>query len=252
MDPLRITLLVIGVLVILAVYWWSTRGRRAEGDDHLSAGEAEGYEKPVPRSLSHGNAGVEEPYPDPFEELEGVGRVVVRRDEQAIEDEELGRISTREDVEEDLPDGEELIIALTIMAPPGRPFSGSDVVAAAQAVGMEFGMMDIFHFHSPGRKTPKPVFSLASAVEPGVIDPEEADAILTPGLILFMRLPGPLEGEAALDTMLDRARILSEQLDGELCDETRSVLTPQTIGHLRERISEWRLHQLQNRRRPRP
>ena len=251
MDPLRITLLIIGVLVILAVYWWSTRQRRGPAEDHLAAGDAEGYEKPTPRSLSHGNTGTEEPYPDPFEELEGVGEVVVRREENAFEDEELGRISTREDIEQDLPDDEELIIALSIMAPPGRPFSGREVVDAAQGIGMDFGVMDIFHFYPPKRTTPKPIFSLASAVEPGVLDPEEADAILTPGLILFMRLPGPVEGNQALATMLDRAHALSEQLDGELCDETRSVLTPQTIAHLEERISEWRLHQLQNRRKPR-
>lgn len=251
MDPLRIILLIIGVLLILAIYWWSARPRRGRDEDRLAPGDAEGYDKPVPRSASHGNTGAEEPYPDPYDEWEGVGEVVVRREEQAVETEELGSITTRDDVEEDLPDGEELIIALTIMAPRGRPFGGREVVEAAHEAGLEFGMMDIFHYYPPDRKTPKPVFSLASAVEPGVLDPEEADAILTPGLILFMRLPGPLEGEAAFDTMLAQARALASRLEGELCDETRSVLTPQTVGHLKERISEWRLHRMQHRGTPR-
>jgi FtsZ-interacting cell division protein ZipA len=33
-------------------------------------------------------------------------------------------------------------------------------------------------------------------------------------------------------------------LDGTLCDETRSSLTPQSVNHLRERIAEFARRQL--------
>ena len=61
----------------------------------------------------------------------------------------------------------------------------------------------------------------------------------TPGLSLFLRLPGPGEPGAALEALLDCAHGLAAHLDGEVQDETRSAMTAQTEAHLRERVGEW-------------
>jgi FtsZ-interacting cell division protein ZipA len=44
--------------------------------------------------------------------------------------------------------------------------------------------------------------------------------------------------------MLDAATTIAEELDGTLCDESRSHLTPQSINHLRERIADFVRRQL--------
>lgn len=249
MDPLRIILLILGVLLILGIYWWSVRERRSRAGRSLS-GEAEGYDTSVPSSGSPGNTGTEAYPGEGLDELEGVGEVVVRRRDEVLDTEELGPITVREDYEA-VPESEALIIALNVMAPPGQPFTGREVIAAARAQGLEPGAMDIFHLYPPHRQDARPILSLANAVEPGTLDPEEADVLLTPGLLLFMRLPGPVDGRDAFEMLLEHARRLADTLGGELCDERRSVLTPQTVGHLREQIESWRfkrrIDQLRNR-----
>ena len=51
-----------------------------------------------------------------------------------------------------------------------------------------------------------------------------------------MRLPGPMEGLKAFNTMLDCAQTMASKLDAKVLDESRSVLTQQSIDHLREEI----------------
>jgi cell division protein ZipA len=93
--------------------------------------------------------------------------------------------------------------------------------------------MGIFHAYSPGGR---PIFSIANIVEPGSFDLEIIDRFSTPGLALFLRLPGPAGGFAAFDAMLEIARLLAGKLSGDIRDERRNVLTTQAIQQLREHI----------------
>lgn len=146
-------------------------------------------------------------------------------------------------------EGPELVIALHVAArrgPDGRRgrFEGEALARALDQCGLEPGPRRIYHHMSQGR----PVFSVASMVEPGHLEPEMlAGGFGTPGLALFLALPGPVSGREAFDRMLETARRLAAHLDGELLDERRSALTPQTVAWLRERVAGW---DLRHRRRP--
>ena len=59
-----------------------------------------------------------------------------------------------------------------------------------------------------------------------------------------MGLPGPRHPKTAFDLMLAAARKLSEELNGELKDDQRSVLTAQTIEHYRQRMAEFERRQM--------
>lgn len=133
---------------------------------------------------------------------------------------------------------EEKIVAVYLIAPPQAPFHGPDVLAAARAASLEHGDMRIFHRLQAGDDH-RPVFSMANSVEPGWFDIEAMDAFETPGLALFLQLPGPLDGVTALDALLAAAQIMQRQLGGELRDAQRSVLTKQTMAHLREDMQEY-------------
>ena len=61
---------------------------------------------------------------------------------------------------------------------------------------------------------------------------------MTPGLAMFMRIPGPVDAGSAFQQMLEAGRRIAERLDGVLCDETRSTLTKQSVNHIREQIAE--------------
>ncbi len=120
-----------------------------------------------------------------------------------------------------------------------RWFRGPALARALEQCGLEPGPRRIYHRMAHGR----PVFSVASMIEPGHLEPEALadESFATPGLAVFMTLPGPLEAREAFDRMLETARRLAAHLDGELLDERRSALTPQTVAWLRERVAQWAL-----------
>lgn len=134
----------------------------------------------------------------------------------------------------------EKFIQLNVVALAGRPFKGAAVLEAAEQAGLKPGPMNIFHRHGEGAESGAILYSMASMVEPGSFPLEDLAAFSTPGLTLFMRLPGAYDGLAVFSDMLMTAQQLAARLDGELQDETHSVLTRQTVEHVRGEIVEYR------------
>ena len=84
------------------------------------------------------------------------------------------------------------------------------------------------------------MFSVASLVKPGTLDPAEAEGFATPGLSVFLQLPGPLRPVAAFQDMLDTARGLARALNAELYDsEQRAPLSPERERALHEQVEDW-------------
>lgn len=135
---------------------------------------------------------------------------------------------------------EDKVIVLNVAATDGRLFGGRLLVEALQAGGMRYGERSIYHRVLETRKGPVALFSAANILRPGTLAPEELDAIQSPGLALFLQLPGPYDGLAAFEQMLETARRLAEQLDVKLLDERRCGLTNQAIEHIREELREYR------------
>ena len=116
------------------------------------------------------------------------------------------------------------------------PFEGQHLLECLLDQGMTFGEMDIFHRTSDAGKI---LFSSANAVAPGTFVVSEMHQIKTPAISLFMQanlLNDPL---AAYDHMVEVAQNLALDLVGEVKDESRSVLTPQTIEHGRQSLVEF-------------
>ena len=129
----------------------------------------------------------------------------------------------------------EMFVVIYVLA-LDEPFLGQGLVEVLLNSGMTFGEMDIFHLlDDQGGQ----LFSLASAVEPGTFNLASLDQFSTPGISLFMRvheLEAPLQ---VLDSMLSVANRVAQELNGEVRDETRSVMTPQTIEHCRQSLTEF-------------
>ena len=75
-------------------------------------------------------------------------------------------------------------------------------------------------------------------------DLDDIDHFTTPAVSFFLGLPGPRHPKQAFDVMVAAARKLSQELNGELKDDQRSVLTAQTIEHYRQRIVEFERRQM--------
>ncbi|MBE9526659.1 MAG: cell division protein ZipA [Proteobacteria bacterium] len=132
---------------------------------------------------------------------------------------------------DDLPENiEELIISHSIVS-KGEHFTGKDLFKAIETAGLLHGEMDIFHYPGDKKAETFALFSLANLVEPGTFNLDEAETLSTPGISLFMRLPSRIDNNDAYDKFIKVAIIIATELDGELCDETRSRLTQQTVTH---------------------
>ena len=129
----------------------------------------------------------------------------------------------------------ERFVILYVAAIHGQ-FEGQHLLECLLDQGMTFGEMDIFHRTSDAGKI---LFSSANAVAPGTFVVSEMHEIKTPAISLFMQanlLNDPL---AAYDQMVEVAQNLALDLVGEVKDESRSVLTPQTIEHGRQSLVEF-------------
>ncbi len=120
------------------------------------------------------------------------------------------------------------------------PFSGLRIESACREVELVVGDMQIYHRYDRSGRKPKVLFSLANMLEPGHFPLGKMGGFSTPGLTLFAQLPGPRDSLAIFSDMLFTAERLAAVLDGDLQDETHSVLTRQTIEHTREQILEHR------------
>lgn len=131
----------------------------------------------------------------------------------------------------------ELLVVLNIIR-QGQLLQGAEVVEEAQALDLQFGRMGIYHFYGTNGPRNGAVFSMANMLEPGTFDVGNIDGFTTPGLTLFMQIPGPMEGMEAFALMLGKARELAKRLHASVCDEHRSPLTRQGAEHIFEQIRE--------------
>ena len=137
--------------------------------------------------------------------------------------------------EETPPSKPEKFVVINVLA-LDEPFPGQHLLEILVNADMSFGDMDIFHKLLPDGE---PAFSLASAVVPGTFDPATMETFSTPGVTLFMRVHELAEPVKVLDDMLAVAESIAVELGGEICDESRSVMTPQTIEHCRQSIQDF-------------
>lgn len=134
--------------------------------------------------------------------------------------------------------GEESLFVLHVAGRDGAFFDGPDVHAALRVQELEFGLHDIYHRVTEANGAPESVYSVANMLKPGYLDPAEEDHLRTPGLALFLVLPGPLEGVPAMRDMLDTAHALADALGGEVLDDKRTLLTPQARQYLLDQVAE--------------
>ena len=145
---------------------------------------------------------------------------------------------------EHVPEPEEVLV-ITVVG-KNQPLDGHALLQVVLACGMRFGDMSLFHRFEEGIDKGAVQFSMANAVNPGTFDLENMPTMATPGVSFFMSMSEPADPKNAFECMLATAETVAKHLGGDLLDENRSVMRPQTKAHYRERISEYEMH---NRRR---
>ena len=121
------------------------------------------------------------------------------------------------------------VICLNIKAPDGEAFVGEGLVTILRTAGLYFGDLNIFHYEVERDGDFYPLFSLASAFEPGSFNLDTIDHYATPGLTLFMEVDGVDEPREVFALMLETARNLAGELQGTVCDDKWRPFTQESL-----------------------
>lgn len=129
----------------------------------------------------------------------------------------------------------------------GEDFSVAELTQILNACDCKIGDLNIFHRHEFANQQGAIQFSVANMVEPGHFASKAVEHQSTPGISFFMAIPGPQKPLEAFDCMVETAKYISLKLEGEMQDETRSVMTAQTLEHHRQNIIEMERKRLMSR-----
>ncbi len=130
---------------------------------------------------------------------------------------------------------EEKILSLCVTAAEGDYLDGAEMYAIFMQRGYDFGEMGIFHSRYKG----KSIFSVANMLEPGSFDVATIESMQTPGITLFLQLPGPIAADVLFEVLVSEASDIARALGASVRDNRRSNLTKQTIQHMREDVYQY-------------
>ncbi len=138
------------------------------------------------------------------------------------------------------PEAERQIVSLRVLGTRGERIPGRLLRQALAATGFRHGPFGIFHVgHGDGRV----LFSAASLVRPGVLDPENMDFQHFPGVNLFAVLPAPIAATELLELFCNTAYDLAGRIDGTVQDEGGAPLGMQeSQGWRAQRIAAFAQH----------
>ncbi|MBU1191365.1 MAG: cell division protein ZipA [Gammaproteobacteria bacterium] len=258
MDLLRWILLIIGALIVVGVYLWSRRGAREQEnlfvrtepgvgnqDDEFDPlfAPASKYKVPPPNLTNDdGEPDLEAMH----RELSSLQELLKAEAADKAARAEVAAQPVSKDPVEDapVPVAEDKVVALYLVAQSQQVFSGADVDAALREVGLQYDdELHIYNRYPNGADSGTSVFGVANLVEPGTLELAAMAETGTPGLTLFLQLPGPLRPLQAFDLFATTAQQLATRLNGELRDKTRSTLSRQTLDHLRDDIQQFERRQ---------
>ncbi len=131
------------------------------------------------------------------------------------------------------------VLIINVLSRDKNGFNGADLLEVLLACDVRFGDMDIFHRFEGAQGQGRIQFSIANLVKPGTFDLDGIKEFYTPGVCMFLQLPGPQRPLEAFDCMAEIATCIVKNLQGEMRDENHSVLTAQTMEHYRQRIREY-------------
>lgn len=245
-PEIGIPLIVIGVLVLVLIYLYGRPEKPGQGERRVAKRGGGGQR--VEPIFGDPGASIDPEQGELDVSLDGAPD---RLGSTSATDATASRVTRSPSNVGSRPDRQvERIVTLFVTARPGESLAGSDIVVAAEKAGLEFGDMGIFHRLVIGKVVDGPVFSMANMVKPGNFDMAQLDSVNTPGVTLFMTLPGPLPALDAWEMLLPTAQRLAELLDAQVLDEGRNTLGRQRIAHLRDELRAWDRQQERNQIRP--
>jgi len=131
------------------------------------------------------------------------------------------------------------VLIISVVMTENQVMSGAALLPTLLTLGMKYGDMNIFHRHEDNAGNGKVTFSLANIMNPGTFDLDNIESFSTQGISLFMTLPNVGDASVVFNQMLNAAKQLALEFNGQLLDDKRSVMTKQTEQHYSGKIREF-------------
>jgi cell division protein ZipA len=228
MTELRWILLIAGILVITAIYFF-TRNRASDdvGERDVGPNRREPVIGQQQGAVAGSNTDSSNEHPNSKHPSIG-------------DDSQTGNARS-EIVEEPIELGNpEKIVTLRVAFSADNSVPGDRLTELFKENGLRFGNLKIFHkIKTDEGRAVGPIFSVASIAEPGSFDLANIETQVIPGITLFMVLPNHVEGSQAFGAMLDFARAAKDRFGGEVLDESGSSLSIQRAGYIRDEIIDF-------------
>ncbi len=250
MDTLRVSLIIVGILIIGSIYLLGKR--QVDSDEHpLKTSSTFSWLNLFARfkfSVPKWEQFVSEDIISKKEELStedlaDVKSIVAER-KQVISNTDDVTLIVELTSDQIAPAGEQLFVPITIIARHGRKFTGENIKFAMEESNFYLDRSGVYYLDVKDQQGfQQKLLGLANIVEPGTFDEEKLGTFDSPGLILYLHLPAPIEAREAFLILINKGRDLAAKLSGDMCDDTRSILTNQTISHLKEKVEAYRFKQ---------
>lgn len=127
------------------------------------------------------------------------------------------------------------VIMLNLVAPNGTQILGDALLKAILLSGMKFGSNAVFHYQESDHLDNNTVFSLVNLLKPGTFELDSINTLKTPGICIYMPLPGPINPAASFETFLLTAHKIAKTLNLEIKDELHRPLSETALLHARSK-----------------
>ncbi len=219
---IRIALVILGALILAAIYWFGRPKRIASGR----------LEPKMPWQIADGGnaSNAFATLNDPDAELDGAAFESERGDDSAAS--QSGAPQPGERVQRSF----DQIVSLHVMARDEGLISGGELIVAAEKASLVYGAQGLFHRLVDGHPEAGPIFSMVNRVQPGRFDLSKISELSTPGISFFMALPCALAGLDAWDRMLPAAQRIAGLLNADIYDDEMNLLGRQRIASIRDEL----------------
>lgn len=134
---------------------------------------------------------------------------------------------------------EQEVLALSVVVNDNQVITGAALLPTLLTLGLKYGEMNIFHRHQDNAGNGKITFSVANMMNPGTFDLDNIETFVTKGITLFMTLPNANEPAKVFKQMLSAAKQIASEVEGQVLDGQRSMMTKQTEQHYMSKIREF-------------
>jgi FtsZ-interacting cell division protein ZipA len=239
MDQFRLILLLIGIVLLMLVYFLTRRSssrQKNQLESPVTTQTIAGTKQRIP--MSGDVAPPERPYQTAMAPTDKSQRKSRKRYVKFLGASDTGRSSSLaySQFEQQL---EPLTVVVYIMPLAGISLRREQVVRCLESMGCvprtDVGFDYVILDKSENKKM-HPLFTITDAHTPGIFSEEPGAPDKTNGLVFEMRLPGPIDSVVAFEKLLDIARLVATKLNGVVCDDLQNKLTKQTTSHMKDKI----------------